>query len=630
LRSYLIEGGYPLTGHVKIGGSKNASLAVLSAAMVIDGPCIIDNLPAISDIDVLLQIFSDIGATVEYLAPGKVRLDARTINTHEALHSRVTEIRGSYYLLGALLGRFGKVSLRMPGGCDFGVRPIDLHLKGFQALGATTDVGRGIVTCSAEELTGGGVFLDTVSVGATINIMLAAVKAKGKTVIDNAAREPHIVVIAASLITVIGSLVMMFRMSVSLSFTFLALVPITVLFTIYRIKKTRPLFRKRSKKLGKMNGYVEEILFGQKTIAAYRKESFFTEEFHSINEEASDAHYRADYQAALNGPSVTLISNLSLALVGMIGVSLFLKGSFTIGVLTSFILYSRRFSGPINEIAAIIAELQSGLSAAERVFTLLEQPPEPPDAEHALPLEDVRGVVEFDRVSFAYTPDQPVIRDFSVKTNPGELFAIVGSTGAGKTTLINLLMRFYDPQEGEILIDGKRLLDITRDSLRRSFAMVLQDTWLFQGTIRDNIAYGKPDATLEEIEQAAKAAHIASYIESLPNGYDSIISDSASNLSQGQKQLMTIARAMLLDTPMLILDEATSNVDSQTEIMIQDAMNKLVQGRTSFVIAHRLSTVRNADQILLLSDGQIVEQGTHEELLEKGEVYADLYQAQFS
>lgn len=446
----------------------------------------------------------------------------------------------------------------------------------------------------------------------------------------SSAISQDIVVIAASLITVIGSLIMMFRMSVSLSFTFLALVPITVLFTIYRIKKTRPLFRKRSKKLGEMNGYVEEILFGQKTIAAYRKESFFTEEFHSINEEASDAHYRADYQAALNGPSVTLISNLSLALVGMIGVSLFLKGSFTIGVLTSFILYSRRFSGPINEIAAIIAELQSGLSAAERVFTLLEQPLEPPDAEHALPLEDVRGVVEFDRVSFAYTPDQPVIRDFSVKTNPGELFAIVGSTGAGKTTLINLLMRFYDPQEGEILIDGKRLLDITRDSLRRSFAMVLQDTWLFQGTIRDNIAYGKPDATLEEIEQAAKAAHIASYVESLPNGYDSIISDSASNLSQGQKQLMTIARAMLLDTPMLILDEATSNVDSQTEIMIQDAMNKLVQGRTSFVIAHRLSTVRNADQILLLSDGQIVEQGTHEELLEKGEAYADLYRAQFS
>ena len=446
----------------------------------------------------------------------------------------------------------------------------------------------------------------------------------------SSAISQDIVVIAASLITVIGSLIMMFRMSVSLSFTFLILVPITVLFTIYRIKKTRPLFRKRSKKLGEMNGYVEEILFGQKTIAAYRKESFFTEEFHSINEEASDAHYRADYQAALNGPSVTLISNLSLALVGMIGVSLFLKGSFTIGVLTSFILYSRRFSGPINEIAAIIAELQSGLSAAERVFTLLEQPPEPPDAEHALPLEDVRGIVEFDRVSFAYTPDQPVIRDFSVKTNPGELFAIVGSTGAGKTTLINLLMRFYDPQEGEILIDGKRLLDITRDSLRRSFAMVLQDTWLFQGTIRDNIAYGKPDATLEEIEQAAKAAHIASYIESLPNGYDSIISDSASNLSQGQKQLMTIARAMLLDTPMLILDEATSNVDSQTEIMIQDAMNKLVQGRTSFVIAHRLSTVRNADQILLLSNGQIVEQGTHEELLEKGEAYADLYQAQFS
>ncbi|HHW93523.1 MAG TPA: ABC transporter ATP-binding protein [Clostridiaceae bacterium] len=439
-----------------------------------------------------------------------------------------------------------------------------------------------------------------------------------------------IVVIAASMITVVGSLIMMFRMSVALSLAFMALVPITILFTIYRIKKTRPLFRKRSKKLGEMNGYVEEILFGQKTIGAYRKESYFTEEFRSINDEASEAHYRADYQAALNGPSVTLISNLSLALVAMIGVSLFLKGNFTIGVLTSFILYSRRFSGPINEIAAIIAELQSALSAAERVFTLLEQPTEPPDAEHAQPLENVCGVVEFDRVSFSYTFDQPVIRDFSVKTKPGELLAIVGSTGAGKTTLINLLMRFYDPQEGEIRIDGKRLLDVTRDSLRRSFAMVLQDTWLFQGTIRDNIAYGKPEATLDEISRAAKAAHIAPYIESLPNGYDSMISDSASNLSQGQKQLMTIARAMLLDTPMLILDEATSNVDSQTEIVIQDAMNKLVQGRTSFVIAHRLSTVRNADQIVLLRDGHIVERGTHDELLEKGGAYADLYQAQFS
>jgi ATP-binding cassette subfamily B multidrug efflux pump len=439
-----------------------------------------------------------------------------------------------------------------------------------------------------------------------------------------------IIVIAASMITVVGSLVMMFRMSVALSMAFLALIPITVLFTIYRIKKTRPLFRKRSRKLGEMNGYVEEILFGQKTIGAYRKESFFTEEFRGINEEASDAHYRADYQAALNGPSVTLISNLSLALVAMIGVSLFLKGGFTIGILTSFILYSRRFSGPINEIAAIIAEMQSALSAAERVFTLLEQPPEPPDAKHALPLENVRGVVEFDRVSFAYTEDQPVIKNLSIKTKPGELLAIVGSTGAGKTTLINLLMRFYDPQEGEIRIDGKNLLDVTRDSLRRSFAMVLQDTWLFQGTIRDNIAYGKPEATLEEVRRAAEAAHIASYIESLPRGYDSLISDSASNLSQGQKQLMTIARAMLLDTPMLILDEATSNVDSQTEIVIQDAMNKLVQGRTSFVIAHRLSTVRNADQIVLLRDGQVVEQGTHDELLARGEAYADLYQAQFS
>ncbi len=436
--------------------------------------------------------------------------------------------------------------------------------------------------------------------------------------------------IAASILAVVGSLIMMISLSLSLSLIFLLIVPATVIFTIYRIKKTRPLFRLRSKKLGEMNGYVEEILYGQKTIQAYDQEEYFSDRFGEINADSIEAYYKADYQAAMNGPSVTLISNLSLSLVSMFGALLFLQGRVSLGHLTSFILYSRRFSGPINEIAAILAELQSALSAAERVFTLLEQPSEPPDKAGATELQDVKGEVEFRNVSFSYLPEIPVLKNVNLRTKPGSLTAIVGATGSGKTTLINLLMRFYDPDEGCILIDGQPVLDVTRRSLRRSFAMVLQDTWLFKGTIRDNIAYGRPEATLDQIRAAAEAAHIDNFITAQPEGYDSIISDGAENLSQGQKQLLTIARAMLLNTPLLILDEATSNVDSRTEIAIQDAMNKLITGRTSFVIAHRLSTIQKADNIILIADGQIEEQGTHQELLTKGGAYAKLYQAQFA
>ncbi|MDD4323472.1 MAG: ABC transporter ATP-binding protein [Eubacteriales bacterium] len=436
--------------------------------------------------------------------------------------------------------------------------------------------------------------------------------------------------IAASSITVVGSLIMMMRISFSLSLIFLVILPATVIFTIYRVRKTRPLFRARSKKLGEMNGYVEEILFGQKTIQAYDKEEFFADEFGEVNSDSINAYYKADYQAALNGPSVSLISNLSLALVSLFGSLLFLQGRFSIGNLSSFILYSRRFSGPINEVANIFADLQSSLSAANRVFMLLEQPSEPADNDDAHILTDTRGEVEFKDVSFSYNPEEAVIKNFSFTAKPGQLVAIVGPTGAGKTTIINLLMRFYDPQEGEILIDGYPIRNLSRKSLRRSFAMVLQDTWLFSGTIRENIAYGRPDASLDEVKQAAEAAHIDDFIDSLPQGYDTMLTDEASNLSQGQKQLLTIARAMLLDTPMLILDEATSNVDSHTEIIVQDAMNNLIEGRTSFVIAHRLSTIQNADHILLLVDGEIAEEGTHDELLSKEGAYYNLYQSQFA
>ena len=436
--------------------------------------------------------------------------------------------------------------------------------------------------------------------------------------------------ILGSFITVVGSFIMMLRMSPQLSIIFVILLPIIIGFTIYRRMVTRPLFRLRSKELGRMNAYVEETLSGQKTISAYGKEQFFIDNFDEVNNSSIDAYYRADYQGAFNGPSVSFMSNIALALVSLFGSLAVLDGQFTIGSLSAFVLYSRSFSEPINQIAMIFQDLQSAASAAERVFTLLDEDSEPEDKPDAIELTEVKGKVEFRNVSFSYIPGVPVLENVNFVAEAGSLTAIVGPTGAGKTTIVNLLMRFYDPQEGEILVDDINIKDITRKSLRRAFAMVLQDTWLFSGTIKENIAYGESDVDMEKIEAVAEAAHISGFIEGQAEKYDSVVSDSASNLSQGQKQLLTIARAMLLDAPMLILDEATSNVDSKTELQIQDAMNRLIEGRTSFVIAHRLSTIQNADEILVINAGKIQEQGTHDELLEKDEgIYKNLYDSQF-
>ncbi len=435
--------------------------------------------------------------------------------------------------------------------------------------------------------------------------------------------------ILQSSVTVIVSFVMMLSIAPKLVLIFVVTVPATILFTRWLANRVRPMFRLRSAKLGELNGFVEEMLLGQKTIRAYGREDAVLEKFDEKNKIAIDAYTIAEANGTVTGPSVTCINNISLTLVCVFGALLFLQGDIRLGDLSSFVQYSRKFSGPINEVANIIAELQSAFAAAERVFSLIDAEPEKADAEDAIELKDIKGRVTLEHVNFSYLPGKPIIRDFSMTAEPGSLTAIVGPTGAGKTTIINLLMRFYDVDSGAVCIDGQDIRGLTRDSLRRAYTMVLQDTWLFNGTVFENIAYGKPGTTMDEVVRAAKAARIHAYISRLPDGYDTVLSDNGTSISKGQKQLMTIARAMLLDANMLILDEATSNVDTRTEQQIQAAMRELMKGKTCFVIAHRLSTIRSANHILVMRGGQVVEQGTHDSLMAANGFYRELYQAQF-
>lgn len=445
--------------------------------------------------------------------------------------------------------------------------------------------------------------------------------------------------------TIAGAIGLMLYISPMITLVVLLSAPVSFYVARFITLRTQQMFREQAKVLGTLNGYVEEMIGGQKTVKAFGYEKRAYAGFEERNATLQQAGIKAQFYGSLSNPSTRLVNNITFSVIALIGSLVVIRDGITVGELSSFLIYANLFAKPFNEITGVITQLQGATASAQRIFTLMDLTPEIPDvvesgtaghadtaavASSATSSAAQAGVIRFEHVRFAYTPERPLITDFSLTVQPGTRIAIVGQTGAGKTTLVNLLMRFYEVGGGTITIGGTDIRAMSRDRLRQSFGMVLQDTWLFAGTVRDNIAYGKPDATDEEVIAAAKAAHAHSFIKRLPQGYQTPITGTGGSLSQGQEQLLTIARVMLADPPMLILDEATSSIDTRTEIRIQKAFQKMTAGRTSFVIAHRLSTIREADLILFMANGDVVESGTHEELLASGGYYARLYNSQFA
>ena len=434
----------------------------------------------------------------------------------------------------------------------------------------------------------------------------------------------------SGVITIVGTLGFMFSVDARIAAVVVVVTPLSLLVANFVARRTFSMFKLQSATRGELTALVEEMVGNQKVVKAFGHEGENQTEFDKVNERLRGQSLRAIFFSSITNPSTRFVNGAVYALVCLFGALLALDGGMTVGALSCFLTYANQYTKPFNEISGVVAELQSAMASARRVFEVIDFEEQTPDAENAATLENARGDIEIENVDFSYREDVPLIENLNLRARPGQRVAIVGPTGCGKTTIINLLMRFYDVCSGEIRVDGHPVMEVTRDSLRASYGMVLQETWLRSGTIRENIAYGRPDATEDEIIAAAREAHAHSFIMRLPDGYDTVISEDGGNISQGQKQLLCIARVMLTHPPMLILDEATSSIDTRTEQRIQRAFAQLMQGRTSFIVAHRLSTIREADQILVMRAGHIIEQGRHEELLARGGFYAELYNSQFA
>ena len=431
-------------------------------------------------------------------------------------------------------------------------------------------------------------------------------------------------------LTILGTLFFMFSVNVGISLVVVLVTPVSLFVAAFIAKRTYDMFRLQSQVRGEQTGFVEEMVGEQKVVQAFGREKKALEQFDEVNERLRKCSLRAIFFSSITNPSTRFVNSLVYTGVGLVGALSVVGGGLTVGQLSCFLSYANQYTKPFNEISGVVTELQNALACAGRVFELIEEEPQLPDSPNAVQLEHVEGRVSIEDVFFAYQKGQRLIEHFNLEVKPGQRVALVGPTGCGKTTVINLLMRFYDVDSGVIRVEGTDIREVTRNSLRKNYGRVLQDTWLKQGTIRENIAYGKPEATLEEVVEAAKAAHAHSFIKRLPQGYDTVIGEDGGAISQGQKQLLCIARVMLCLPPMLILDEATSSIDTRTEARIQKAFAKMMQGRTSFIVAHRLSTIQDADVILVMRDGHIIEQGSHQALLAQGGFYAELYNSQFA
>ena len=434
----------------------------------------------------------------------------------------------------------------------------------------------------------------------------------------------------SGIITIVGTLGFMVAINFKIALVVVFVTPLSLFVAAGIAKLSAKMFSKQQRTQGEISGFVEEMIGNQKIVSSFSMEEQNEQEFRRINDELYVCGKNAQFASSLANPSTRFVNGIVYAAVGVIGALSAISGGLSVGQISCFLTYANQYTKPFNEVTGVISQIQTAIAGGARLFELMDSPDKTPDSENAKPLENVKGNIEFNNVSFSYTADRPLIKEFNLKVKQGQRVAIVGPTGCGKTTLINLLMRFYDVRSGEIKIDGQPVQSFTTDSIRQSFGMVLQESWLFNGTVRENIAYGKEDATDEEIIAAAKAAYAHSFIMHLPNGYDTVIAEDGGNLSQGQNQLLCIARVMLSNPPMLILDEATSSIDTLTEQRVQLAFNKMMQGKTSFVVAHRLSTIKEADIILVMKDGNVIEQGKHAGLLAQGGFYAELYNSQFA